>query len=64
MAGTSEGLEIWDLVNGIKTVGRPGGTVRMLKVDWNAMRIQLATDGYGISERTKAISRGSESPNS
>ncbi|MDX1928779.1 MAG: protein kinase [Pirellulaceae bacterium] len=48
VAGTSEGLEIWDLVNGIQTASRPGGNVRMLKVDWNTMRIQSASDGVGI----------------
>jgi eukaryotic-like serine/threonine-protein kinase len=48
VTGTDAGLEIWDLVNGVKTASRPGGTVRMLKVDWNAKRIQTATDGVGL----------------
>lgn len=48
VAGTNEGLEIWDLAKGTKTASRPSGNVRMLKVDWNAMQIQSATDGVGI----------------
>lgn len=48
VAGTNEGLEIWDLVRGNKQASRSGSLARSLQVDWKERRFQTVTEGVGF----------------
>ena len=48
VAGTTEGVETWDIVRGKRVDIRYGTLVRMLQVDWNAKRFQTAAHNAGF----------------